>query len=199
MKRRPLYLSLLALSLGIAGIAIAQLRQSIPSAWRQRDMNAEHRAVAAAPPTPGLDLQLRVVNANRDGKFTVEMRNTSEKPMRIWRTGNSWGEMNWRVFRVSKSGVETFFESPVQMFTKNTPNYVVIEPKSHITRELDLNGGNWCGRGHCSWWGEHGLGGKQVTFDSGDTVVISYDVRPSDESFKLNVWVGVTAATGTIH
>ncbi len=193
MRRHRVVISLVALALGIAGFAGLRIGGAAAA------QAAKTQQPVPSPPTPGLDLQLRVVNANRDGKFTVEMRNTSEKPMRIWRTGNSWGEMNWRVFRVSKSGAETFFESPVQMFTKNTPNYVVIEPKSHITRELDLNGGNWCGRGHCSWWGEHGLGGKQVTFDSGDTVVISYDVRPSDESFKLNVWVGVTAATGTIH
>lgn len=154
---------------------------------------------AVIPPTPGLDLQLRIVDASRDGKFTIEMWNTSEKAIRIWQTGNSWGEMNWRVFHVSKSGVETFFESPIQMFTKNTPGDVVVEPKSHITRKLDLNGGNWCGREHCSWWDEHGLGGKQVAFDPGDTVVVSYDVRPTEESFKLKVWIGVTAAVGTIR
>jgi hypothetical protein len=107
--------------------------------------------------------------------------------------------MNWRVFVIRKGEVEAFFESPIQMFTKNNPTFDEIASNSRLVRELDLNGGNWCGRGQCSWWNERGLGGEQVKLEQEDTVIVTYDVRPTNESKQMNVWIGVTAGVTTAH
>jgi hypothetical protein len=52
--------------------------------------------------------------------------------------------------------------------------------------------------GHCSRYNERGLGGTEIRFDVGDTIVVIYDVPPTKESEDRGVWHGVAAAFVTV-
>lgn len=150
--------------------------------------------VTASAPPPGTNLTIDVAAAVGSGKLTVGITNSSRNTIRIWSESNSWGAMNWRIFVVRNGKVESFFQNPNQLFSKNTPEFNEIKTRQRITRQLDLNGGNWCGRGVCSWWDERGFGGKSVKFERGDTILVVYDVRPTNEAVQMSVWYGVTAS-----
>src|ERR1051326_7856661 len=61
-------------------------------------------------------------------------------------------------------------------------------------QKLDLNGGNWCGFGHCCAYNEHGFGVREASFEPGDIIVVTYDVPRTNEATKMGIWYGVTAS-----
>ena len=96
--------------------------------------------------------------------------------------------------RVRKGELDTFFQNPNQDFTRNIPSFREIAGGERIEQKLDLNGGNWCGLGHCGEYNERRSGGEKMNFQSSDTVAVLYDVPRSDEAAKMGVWYGVAAA-----
>lgn len=144
--------------------------------------------------TPGTGLTLEIAATAQPGKLRAKMTNSSSAPIRLWQGWNTWGAMNWRVLLIRNGKIEIFFQNPNQMFTRNGPAFDEIGRGRSITRYLDLNGGNWCGLGVCSAYNDKGFAGKSVSLQRGDVLVVIYDVRPTTESFRLNVWYGVTAA-----
>ena len=143
------------------------------------------------------DLQLHVANIAQSGSLTVEVSNSSKRPIRIWEEDNSWGAARWRVLRIRAGRLETFFQNPNRIFTMNMPTSEEIAPGALVEHKLDLNGGNWCGLGHCGGYNEHGFGGEKADFQRGDTLIVLYDVPSTNEAGKMGVWYGVTAASAT--
>ncbi len=141
------------------------------------------------------ELTLSVVEVSRTGSIKVDIANSSTAPVRIWDEDNSWGAAHWRVFLVRNGKVETFFENPRRKFTRNLPNSSELAVGGHVQRTLNINEGNWCGFNLCSSFDERGFGGRTVSFDIGDTLIVSYDVPLTyePEIRKLNVWSGVAA------
>jgi len=170
-------------------------------------MNATNAADKSLPAT---DTSMKVSNSikvltigkvevSRTGNIAVELANPSTKPLKVWKDSNSWGAARWRVLLIRKGHLETFFQNPDQGFTVNWPEFVEIAGGGHIVQKLDLNGGNWCGLGHCSIYNERGFGGEKVSFESNDMLIIIYDVPSTQEARDEGVWYGVIAATATVQ
>ena len=140
------------------------------------------------------DLQIKIAEVSPSGVITVEVSNTSIYPIKVWQEANSWGAARWRVLRIRKGQLETFFQNPNQHFTRNIPTFSEIAGGAHIKQKLDLNGGNWCGFGHCSSFDEYGFLGQEVSFEQNDIIVVTYDVPFTNEAVNMGVWYGVAAA-----
>jgi hypothetical protein len=153
----------------------------------------------AATGKPVNALTLKVLDVQRSGTVTVELGNSSNIAVRIWKESNSWGAARWRVLRIRKGQLETFFQNPDRGFTKNNPSFTEIAGGGHIQQKLDLNEGNWCGLGHCGAYNEKGFGSEKMSFEPNDTVVVIYDAPRTNESGKMGVWYGVAAAFTTVQ
>lgn len=140
-------------------------------------------------------LRINKVDLSLPAQVTIELENPSKGALRVWENSNSWGAASWRVLLLRKGQTEIFFQNPDQMFTVNTPRFNEIAAGGHIVQKLDLNGGNWCGLGHCSIHSERGFGGTLFTFEPNDTVIVIYDVPVTKEAGDHHVWYGVIAAT----
>ena len=143
-------------------------------------------------------LEIKIAEVSPSGGITVEISNASKDPIKVWQESNSWGAARWRVLRIRKGQLETFFQNPNQRFTRNIPTFSEIAGGAHIKQTLDLNRGNWCGLGHCSSHDEHGFGGQEVGVEPNDIIVVTYDVPRTNEAVKLGVWYGVAAALTTV-
>ena len=151
------------------------------------------------------DLALGIIKVAPSGSIRVSIRNGSNKGTRIWKEANSWGAAHWRVLVIRKGQEQLFYQNPNQGFTVNFPQFKEIPPGGQIDQILDLNGGDWCGFGHCSPYNERGFGGKQVGFESGDLIIVLYDVpkiyslgsQLDVQASDLKVWYGVLAASTT--
>lgn len=140
-------------------------------------------------------LRINKVDLSLRAQVTIELENPSKGALRVWENSNSWGAASWRVLLLRKGQAEIFFQNPDQMFTVNTPRFNEIAAGGHIVQKLDLNGGDWCGMGHCSIHSERGFGGTLFTFEPNDTVIVIYDVPVTKEAGDHHVWYGVIAAT----
>lgn len=141
------------------------------------------------------DLSLEIVKLSPAGAITVAMGNSSDKPLKLWNESNSWGAAHWRVLRIRKGRLETFFQNPDENFTRNIPTFRGIAPGAHIEQDLDLSRENW-----------RGPQGK-LNFETGDTVIVIYDVPKqfgwagatvTVEASKMGVWYGVATALTTV-
>lgn len=144
-------------------------------------------------------LTIGKLDVSRRGNLVVELANSSKEPLKVWKDSNSWGAARWRVLLIRKGRLETFYQNPNQGFTVNWPESTEIAAGGRIGQKLDLNGGNWCGMGHCSIHSERGFGGKLLTFEPNDTVIVIYDVNVTQEARDHGVWYGVIAATTTVQ
>lgn len=157
-------------------------------------------AVAKGPDnTPPVAPQITILKVSTMATVEVRLTNVSKQPIRIFDESNSWGAMDWRVLRIRNGKVEAFYQSPYQGFTKNNPTSFELAPGAHRDLKIDINGGNWCGFGRCSWYYEKGLGGQKITFAKGDQIVVIYEAPISEESQKIHVFSGVVAATYTVQ
>ncbi len=144
-------------------------------------------------------VKIEKAEAARTGDITVQILNLSKKPIKLWKDSNSWGAGCWRVLLLRSRQLETFFQSPSQIFTVNRPTFNEIPPGGRLEQRLDLNGGNWCGLGHCTRFDQRGFGGKTMSFEPNDTVIVIYDVPATQEGRDNGVWYGVIAATAIVQ
>jgi hypothetical protein len=144
-------------------------------------------------------LNITKLEVSRAAQATLQLENSSKAPIRIWRDSNSWGAASWRVLLIRNGTLEVFFQNPDQEFTRNVPAFNEIPGGGHLDQKLDLNGGNWCGLGHCSIHSERGFGGKKFNFEPNDTVIVIYDVPVTQEGRDYGVWYGVIAATAIVQ
>lgn len=142
-------------------------------------------------------LSIKITDVSPSGTITLELANSSKKPLRLFQEANSWGAEHWRILLMRNGRLEVFSQSPYQLFTVNNPTYDEIPGEGHIGYKLDLNGGNWCGLHYCGTYMDHGFGAKKIGLEPNDTVFVVYDVPYTTEAHKLNVWYGV-AATFTV-
>jgi hypothetical protein len=157
-------------------------------------------SASTAPGGPSMaDLKVRIVKTSPSGNIIVELSNASKESLKIWEESNSWGAARWRVLRIRKGLLETFFQNPNQIFTVNFPAVTEIAAGAHIERKLDINGGNWCGLGHCAPYNERGFGGEKISFEQDDMIIVIYDVPPTKEAGKVGAWYGVATAFTAIQ
>lgn len=144
-------------------------------------------------------LRIGKVEVSVEGIITAQLENSSKAPIRIWQDSNSWGAACWRVLLIRNGRLEVFFQNPDQEFTRNGPAFDEIPGGNHLDQKLDLNGGNWCGLGHCSRHDQRGFSGKRINFETNDIVILIYDVPATQEARDQGVWYGVVAATATVQ
>ena len=138
----------------------------------------------------GLTLAIKEVKPS--GVVTVELNNSSQKPIRIWGEANSWGAAHWRVLLIRNGRLNTFFENPDRMFMRNGPGFNEIAVGGHFGRKLDIVGEGW-----------RGPDVQKIRFVRGDVLIVIYDV-PNQFAFseapisvaasKMGVWYGVATA-----
>ncbi len=68
-------------------------------------------------------VKIEKAEATRTGEITVQILNLSKKPIKLWKDSNSWGAACWRVLLLRSGQLETFFQSPSQIFTLNRPTF----------------------------------------------------------------------------
>jgi hypothetical protein len=144
-------------------------------------------------------IKIERAEATRTGDITVQILNVSKKPVRLWDDANSWGAGRWRVLVLRRGQLETFFQIATQIFTVNRPSFNEIAAGGRLEQKLHLNGGNWCGLGHCTPFYERGFGGTNANFELSDTVIVIYDVPYTSEAREKGVWIGVIAATANVQ
>ncbi len=137
---------------------------------------------AGQPPDPSL----RIAGFLSQSAVEVEINNGSTTSLPIWGDTNSWGAARWRILILRAGHLITCYQSPNLVFTRNSPVYIEIGPKSGRKQILDLKAGHWLGdQNDCG------------SFKLADTVIVVYDVPPSREAEDFGVWFGVAAAVGT--
>lgn len=144
-------------------------------------------------------LRIGKVEVSREGIMTAQLENSLREPVKVWESSNSWGAACWRILLLRKGEVQTFYQNPDQGFTVNAPTFNEIAGGGHIEQKLDLNGGNWCGLGHCSRYNERGFGDEEISFESNDMLIIIYDVPATQEARDIGVWYGVVATSTTVQ
>jgi hypothetical protein len=144
-------------------------------------------------------LKIEIKEVSPLGSISVDVTNASSEPTKIWTETGSYGAARWRVLRIRRGQLETFFQHPNQQFTRNEVFPVEIAAGGHIHEKHDLNGGNWCGFGHCTWFNKRGFGGRELSFEPGDIVVVIYDVPRTELAVKGGIWYGVAAASMTVQ
>jgi hypothetical protein len=147
----------------------------------------------------GNSIKIARAEAARTGDITVQILNVSKKPVKLWEDSNSWGATCWRVLVLRDGHLETFYQYAGRIFTVNLPTFNEIAAGGRLEQKLDLNGGNWCGLGHCALHFERGFGGRNETFEPTDTVIVIYDVPVTQDARDNKVWYGVIAATATVQ
>ncbi len=148
---------------------------------------------AMAEDAPKKGPEIKVTNVLPNARITVTMRNTTKSPLKVWQDWNSWGAMNWRVLVFRNGQLKTYYRNPGQTFTVNFAAFSELAVGAHIDYELDLNGGDWCDPSHCSPYYEKGIGGKMVSLEPNDTIIVIYDVAPTAEAIEKGVWYGMVA------
>src|SRR6266446_7925646 len=125
------------------------------------------------------NLEITVVDVTHSGRITVRMANSSHrKALKVWTESNSWGALVWCVAIIRKGQTRTVFEDTDGVgFTRNIPIADTIEVGSHIDRHLDVNGEYWST-----------AGGEKVHFESGDQLIVIYEVPPENEAKQMHVW-----------
>ena len=141
---------------------------------------------AGAKDLPMNYLQLKIKTISPSGIITVEMVNLKREPLKIWRDSNSWGAARWRVLLLRKGRLDTFFQNPDQVFTVNVPMFREVAGMAHEEQKFDLNSQDWRGQT------------GEVHFESGDMIIVIYDVPVTPEAVKMRVWYGVATALTTV-
>jgi len=156
---------------------------------------------AAAKDKPTNELTLMIVEVSPSGSITVRISNLSKRTIRLWKESNGCGAAHRRVLLIREGRLQTFYQSPDQVFTRSIPTFSEIAGGAHIEHKLNLNETEW-----------HGSEGKKISFKSGDTIIVIYDVprayggdfgwagtHGTVDPSKMDVWYGVTSALMTIQ
>jgi hypothetical protein len=140
-------------------------------------------------------LTLTLKSVSTSGQVAVDIQNRQRTPLRVWQNSNSWGAARWRLLRLRKGVLESYYQNPEQSFLFNEPSFYEVKAGGHIEQKLDLNAGDWCGSSRCSTTKERGVGGRMVSFEPGDFIIVIYDVPFTPENLRLDVWYGVVVAS----
>jgi len=132
-------------------------------------------------------LTLKILRVSPPGTIDVSLKNSSQESIKIWQDSNSWGAARWRVMLARNGHIETLYQNPDQIFSRNVPHYFLVEKGQTVQKTLDVNDGNW-----------RGLSKGKITFKTGDSLTVVYNVPVSDEARKAGVWYGVVSAVAAV-
>ena len=109
---------------------------------------------------------------------TVTLVNEGSADVRLWRTGNEWGDTVLS-FEVSRGSDTWRFVRRPQVYTRNVPSSVVVPAGATHEWPFDLGDGQWDGDAPID-----------QLIVAGAQVVARYDVPRSPEAAEHGVWTG---------
>jgi len=136
-------------------------------------------------PFPKEGPTLTVLFASVAGVVSVELRNNTKAPLKLFKSANSWGATPWRVLLIRDGKLTSYFlTSRDQAFTRNGPAFNVLGVGDRFRYELDVN---------THVWYHHGEGDVSFSPRNGDLLIVSYDIGDTDEAHIYKVWYGVVS------
>lgn len=113
-----------------------------------------------------------------DSHFHIVVTNVSDAPQRLWREWCSWGFFNLTFKIVDANGEESVATKKQREWTKNYPDFMELAPGEHYVIDVYP---------HRDWTGfPLPANGKEMKLK----LRAVYEIRPDDDSKKLNVWTG---------
>jgi hypothetical protein len=137
-------------------------------------------SLGAASASKQKGLELRVHRIDPSGVIDVTLSPSDGTSARVWKSSNSWGAANWRVFAARNGDLFSFREDPDQTFSRNVPAFEEVQGKKTIS--LNIKGEDWIGP-------TSGFG----AFQEGDIVIVVYDVPATTEARRAGVWYGTVS------
>ncbi len=112
------------------------------------------------------------------GAGRVVLLNRGDKPIRVWRTGNLWGDTAlW--FELSRPPIVARVVRKPQRYTRNVPSSVPVPAGGSHTWHFDFGDGSW----------ESEIPFEQMT-GTGAEIAAIYEVSESPEALANGVWIG---------
>jgi len=84
-------------------------------------------------------LTLKILRVSPPGTIDVSLKNSSQESIKIWQDSNSWGAARWRVMLARNGHIETLYQNPDQIFSRNVPHYFLVEKGQTVQKTLDVN------------------------------------------------------------
>lgn len=117
--------------------------------------------------------------------FEVVLTNTSDKPLRIWESWNSWG---WKTlsFEIKLPDGQVIYteQTDARLWSKNVPNWDQIPPNRHYVFRVDFKpmkqGGYW----------DNSILDYVNESPTKCKIKAIYEICQSDELYEENVWMG---------
>ena len=119
--------------------------------------------------TLSLSLELR---ASDPPAGEAVLTNRGEVPIRIWNTGNEWGD-GALSFTVTVDGGDQHVALRPQLYTRNVPSFVELAPGGEERRPFDLGDGTW-----------------EPAVAGGDRLAAEFRIDGTPESDQHAVWTG---------
>lgn len=128
--------------------------------------------------TQSLALRLELRSGPRRPAGTVVFVNTGSAAVRIWRTGNQWGDtaLSFEVLR--DDDIRRVVRHP-QVYTRNVPSTVVVSAGAKHEWSFDLSDGQWDADGPVD-----------QLLAPGAQLIAIYEVPLSPEAVAHGVWTG---------
>jgi hypothetical protein len=140
---------------------------------------ADELEIAIAVPKNPLNERVAGYMSYRDSRFHVVLTNVSDRLLRIWTEGNSWG-YDALSFEISDRKGKTWrAQRKPRPWDKNVPYYLLLEPHDQMVIEVTpANPDEWEGFPHAP--------DQPQTFK----MRAIFEIKPDRESKRLEVWTG---------
>lgn len=112
------------------------------------------------------------------GAGSVVLVNHGGKTIRVFQTGNHWGDAAlW--FEMSRPPIVARIIRKPQIYTRNVPSSLPVPAGSSHTWQFDLGDGSW----------ESDIPFEQIVGDGAELIAV-YEVSESPEALANDVWIG---------
>ncbi len=112
------------------------------------------------------------------GAGRVILDNHGDKPIRVWLTGNLWGDTALR-FEISRPPIVARVVRKPQRYTRNVPSSLVVQAGGSHTWQFDFGDGSW----------ETDVPFGQMV-GAGAELIAVYEAGESPEALANGVWTG---------
>ena len=150
---------------------------------------------AIADELPEHEVALSIESAMPNGHLKIGVHNVSSKEIHVWTGCHSWAYFNWRVVVLRGDEMRLYCPYPNEMFTMNFPQCVSVKSGKMEVEDVQLGVAD-------KWKNDsrplmHWVGPKDSTplLKKGDKIIVTYDVRWSEEANQYHVWTGLTAVS----
>lgn len=129
-------------------------------------------AVSADSPSIALELKATLPPAG-----DVVLTNETDRAIRLWRTGNQWGDGNLS-FLVARGERSATIERVPQDYTRNVPSSYELPAHGSERLAFDLGDGSWQ------------PADVLATLGAGARLAAVLEIEPTPESSEHGVWTG---------